>query len=84
MFPALREAAPDRAAALAEVMRRFARRMAAFTEEEARSFFRLPVREIRAALAAMTASGELICEEGRFMTADDALMDMYKETMLYT
>lgn len=51
MFPALREAAPDRAAALAEVMRRFARRMAAFTEEEARSFFRLPVREIRAALA---------------------------------
>lgn len=49
--PIAREAAPDRAAALAEVMRRFARCMAAFTEEEARSFFRLPVREIRAALA---------------------------------
>ena len=74
MFPDLRATMPAREAALEDVLRRFARRMAAFTEEEARSFFRLPVREIRAALAAMTASGELICEEGRFMTADDAAL----------
>ena len=74
MFPSLRDDMPDPAAALAEVLRRFARRMAAFTEEEARSFFRLPVRDIRAALAAMTDSGELVCEEGRFMAATDAAL----------
>lgn len=74
MFPGLQESMPERGAALAEILRRFARRMAAFTEEEARSFFRFPVKEIRAALAAMTASGALVCEAGLFMTADDAAL----------
>ncbi len=74
MFPDLRAVMPDRAAALAEVLRRFAHRMAAFTAEEARAFFRFPVKEIRAALTAMTDSGALLCEDGRFMTADDAAL----------
>ena len=74
MFPDLRATMPAREAALAEALRRFARRMAAFTQEEARSFFRFPVKDIRAALAAMTATGELICEDSLFMTADDAAL----------
>lgn len=74
MFPDLQAAMPARDAALAEVLRRFAHRMAAFTAEEARAFFRFPVKEIRAVLAAMTATGKLICEDGWFMTADDAVL----------
>lgn len=82
MFPDLAESQPDRDAALAVLLKRFAYRMAAFTLEEARSFFRLPVKLMRTRLEAMTAEGELLKEEERYMRPEDRAIMLDGETRL--
>lgn len=74
MFPELDAQKPEREAGLETLLDRFAFRMAAFTREEARSFLRLPVKEIRAALQRMTERGALLEEDGQFMRSGDAAL----------
>ncbi len=72
MFP---EADPEkytRHEALRAVLMRFARRMVHFTAEMAKSFCRLPAKDIRAALSSLTAEGLLIEEDGGYLRAEDA------------
>ena len=72
MFP---EADPEkytRHEALRAVLMRFARRMVHFTMEMAKSFCRLPAKDIGAALSSLTAEGLLIEEDGGYLRAEDA------------
>ena len=72
MFP---EADPEkytRHEALRAVLMRFARRMVHFTAEMAKSFCRLPAKDIGAALSSLTAEGLLIEEDGGYLRAEDA------------
>ncbi len=79
MFPDLTERLPEAEAALSVLLNRFAYRMAALTLEEARSFFRLPAKRMRARLEAMTAAGELVKEEDWYMRPEDRAIMLERE-----
>ena len=72
MFPEADLERYTRAEALHIVLRRFAYRMVWFDTEMARSFYKLPQKEIRTALAAMLETGELCEAENGFMLSEDA------------
>lgn len=71
MFP---EADPDRYTrqeALRAVLVRFARRTVCFTAEMAKSFYRLPAKDIMAALDGLVNDGTLIETDGGYLRAED-------------
>lgn len=74
MFPAVDLARFTRREALEILLQRFARRMAAFRTEEARFFYRLPEKDIRAALQSLTEQGILVSGEEGFLLKEDAAL----------
>lgn len=79
MFPEVNPERYTRQAALRIVLQRFARRMVWFTEEMAKSFYRLPAKEIRAAAASLTAEGIFAERDGGYLRAEDeALLAAYE------
>ena len=63
-----------RAEALHIVLQRFARRMVWFDAAMAKAFYKLPEKEIRAAIAQLTEDGVLLAVENGFMRAEDAAL----------
>ena len=61
-----------RAEALQIVLQRFAFRMVCFNAAMAKSFYKLPEKEIKAAIAALTAEGILVPQQNGFILAADA------------
>lgn len=72
MFPEFDPQRMTRAEALKIVLPRFARRMVWLDAEMAKAFYRLPEKDIRAALDDLVRSGAMIAAEGGFMLAEDA------------
>ena len=72
MFPETELNLYTRAEALEIVLQRFACRMVWFDTKMARSFYKLPEKEIRAACAALTGKGVFAAMDGGFMLAQDA------------
>lgn len=72
MFPEANFDAMTRAEALKIVLPRFARRMVWLDCAMAKAFYRLPEKEIRAALDDLVRSGAMVAAEGGFMLAEDA------------
>lgn len=78
MFPDADLQKYSRQEALKIVLLRFARRMVCFDEAMAKNFYRLPAKEIRAAIASLAADGALIpYENGWIAPADAALLEVY-------
>ncbi len=63
MFPGISENAMTRHDALKKILPRFARRLGAFTSAMAKSYYDLPEKEIRAAMAELVSDG-VFCEVG--------------------
>ena len=74
MFPEVNLDRFDRHSALKTVLLRFARRMVCFDADMARSFYRLPLRDIRAALQSLLDNGALVVVDGGFMLPSDAAL----------
>lgn len=84
MFPEADLTRLTRESALEEILLRYARRMAFFTPSMAKSFYQLPERQIRAALAALAGRGALLEREGGFLCAgDEALLAAAPEPMRF-
>lgn len=77
-FPELRLDAMTRVEGLKILLERFAYRIVAFDEENARQYFRLPMKDIRAALSILCAEGVLRLTEQGYMLASD--VDRIPET----
>ena len=76
MFPVVDLGRYSRCEALQILLRRFAYRFVWFDAAMARSFYRLPAKEIAAALAALCAAGELLAwDGGDLLTADAAVLE---------
>ena len=71
MFPEVNLTRFTRCEALRTVLMRFARRMVWFTAEMAKSFYRLPVKDVKAALAELLQDGELMEWSGGYIRAED-------------
>lgn len=71
-FPDADLDAYTRAEALQIILQRFARRMVWFDAAMVRSFYKLPEKEIRAAITALTAAGTLMPAENGFTLTSDA------------
>jgi len=63
-----------RADALKTVLQRFARRMVWFDSAMAKSFYKLPEKEIKTAIAALTAANTFVPVENGFMLSEDAAL----------
>ncbi len=63
MFPGIADRPMSRHDALKVVLPRFARRLGAFTSAMAKSYYALPEKEIRAAMAQLITDG-IFCEDG--------------------
>ena len=74
MFPEANLDRFDRQTALKTVLLRFARRMVCFDADMARSFYRLPLRDIRIALQSLLDNGALVVVDGGFMLPSDAAL----------
>lgn len=72
MFPEVDLLKSTRFESLRIVLLRFARRMVWFDESMAKSFYRLPEKDIRAALASLAEDGALIACAGGWMRPQDA------------
>lgn len=72
MFPEADLNRYTRAEALTIVLCRFARRMVWFDSAMAKDFYKLPGKEIKAALAALTERGILVAWKGGYMLQEDA------------
>ena len=72
MFPEINLNRYDRQAALKTVLLRFARRMVCFDADMVRSFYRLPLKDIRAALQSLLDDGALTVVDGSFVLPADA------------
>ena len=72
MFPDADLNRYTRAEALAIVLCRFASRMVWFDSAMAKGFYKLPEKEIKAVLAALTERGILVACEGGYMLREDA------------
>lgn len=67
-----------RVEALKHVLLRFAYRHVVFDAEMARSFYKLPARDIKAAIASLTEDGALVaCDGGWMLREDAALLETY-------
>lgn len=71
MFPEVNLDRYTRAQALEIVLQRFARRMVWFDTKMAKSFYKLPAKEIRSACANLVERGVLTAMEGGFLLTDD-------------
>ena len=71
MFPQANPERYTRQEALRTVLMRFARRMVWFTEEMAKGFYRLSAKDIKEALASLTAEGILVVRDGGYIRAED-------------
>lgn len=74
IFPEVDLRRYTRQEALQQVLRRFARRQVAFDSKMAKDFYRLPEKEIRAAISALCAAGELVGQDGAYMLKEDAAL----------
>ena len=74
MFPETDLQTFSRQDALQIVLRRFAYRMVWFDVKTARSFYKLPEKEIRAACNAMVEQGSLLPYESGYLLAEDAAL----------
>lgn len=71
MFPDVDLAKYTRQEALAALLRRFAYRHVRFDSKMAKSFYKLPEKEIKAAMAELTAEGVLVEAEGGYVLRSD-------------
>lgn len=71
MFPEVNLTRYTRCEALRAVLMRFARRMVWFSMEMAKSFYRLPAKDVKAAIAGLLQTGELIDMDGGYIRAED-------------
>lgn len=79
MFPSIDLNRYTRAEALRTMLGRFAYRMVWFTAEMAKSFYRLPAKDIKEALSSLTAEGILVEQDGGYLRAEDeALLAAYE------
>jgi len=79
MFPQVNPNRYTRQEALRIILMRFARRMVHFTERMAKSFCRLPVKDIRTALDSLVRDGILTETDGGYLrTEDAALLEAYE------
>ena len=74
MFPDVNPDRYSRQEALRAVLMRFARRMVWFTAEMAKAFYRLPAKDIRAALDSLTENGVFMERDGGYIRAEDAAL----------
>lgn len=72
VFPEVNPDKYTRLEALAIVLRRFAYRMVWFDTAMAKSFYKLPEKEIKLALSGMAARGELVAQDSGFLLSEDA------------
>lgn len=72
MFPACDLSQYTRAEALDEVLQRFAHRMAWFDTKMAKSFYKLPEKEIKLACTRLVEKGIFIALDGGFLLTSDA------------
>ena len=72
MFPHIDLEALTRREALEAILPRFAYRLAAFDLPMARSYYKLPAKELSAAIHALVETGHLAQEDGLFFHPDDA------------
>ena len=73
-FPDADLDAYTRAEAMQIILQRFARRMVWFDAAMAKSFYKLPDKEIKAALATLTAVNTLVPMDSGFMLSEDAAL----------
>lgn len=71
VFPDVNLTRYTRGEALKIILRRFAYRQVLFDAEMARSFYKLPAKEIQAAIAALVADGVLTEADGGYMLQSD-------------
>lgn len=84
MFPECNLERYSRKAALKEVLQRFAYRHVLFDTAMAKSFYRLPEKEIKAAAAELVAEGAFVEHEGGFLLKSDAaLLETYVPVPLH-
>lgn len=84
MFPQVNLQRYTRAEALKIVLERFAYRHVLFDLAMAKSFYKLPEKEIKAALSQMTDEGVLIESDDGFMLASDvAVLEKYQPVPLH-
>jgi len=83
MFPEVNLEKYSRGEALGVVLMRFARRMVWFSAEMAKSFYRLPAKDVKAAIAGLIQAGELIELDGGYIRAEDEriLLEYQPENM---
>ena len=74
MFPEVDTGRYTRVAALKILLRRFAYRMVWFDAAMAKAFYRVPEKEIRRAVAELTAEGVLVPRESGCLLKDDAAL----------
>lgn len=74
MFPEMNLEKYTRAEALKIVLMRYARRMVWFDAGMAKAFYRLPEKEIRAAIHALTDEGKLTARESGWMRTEDVAL----------
>ena len=81
MFPDVDLAQYTREHALCVLLRRYAHRMVWFDAEMPKSFYKIPGKDIKAAVAALLAEGTLTEYEGGYMSKEDfAAMETYRAT----
>ncbi|MBQ8510345.1 MAG: hypothetical protein IJ493_10615 [Clostridia bacterium] len=73
-FPDLKPGRLTRHEALCQILPRFAHRQVHFDEAMAKAYYRLPAKDIRAALTALTDTGRLTVVGGGYMLPDDAAL----------
>ncbi|WP_151736408.1 hypothetical protein [Paenibacillus tengchongensis] len=71
MYPELDTVKYSRHEALLIILKRYAYRMPLFDLEMAKSYYKLPAKDIKAALAALTGSGELVDTGAGYVLSDD-------------
>ncbi len=79
MFPDARTDRYTRLEALKIILQRFAYRHVVFDAAMAKSFYRLPEKDIRLAIAELTADGALVpCDGGAMLTSDAEILESYE------
>lgn len=82
MFPQVNLDRHSRTEALSLLLQRFAYRNVVFDEAMAKSFYKLPAKEIRQALAKLLDEGTLVArEEGYLLSSDCSLLDSYTSVL---
>ena len=84
VFPDANINALSRAEALKIVLKRFAYRIVWFDADMAKSYYKLPAKDIKAALAELESNGTLVSFEGGYTLSEDAeLLKTYEPKKLH-